>query len=249
MRCPEICCQRCEMSNLSFGIVRRLPPLIRCICAFVASSVAWSMNSAVLGADDLPYHQDFEKETVGKVPTNFLVLDGAFTVKEESGNKLLELPGSPLDTYAVQFGPAEAENVSVTACIRSTAKGRRYPVFGVGLNGVSGYRLQLSAAKKAIELYKDQALKSTVEYEWKSGSWTSLRLQVRRLADGVWKIEGRAWTKGAQEPSTWLISVEDKEQPQTGRASIFGSPFSGTPIQFDDLRVERCNQNENRLEK
>lgn len=199
----------------------------------------WSIGGA-LAAEDLPYRQDFEKEAVGKLPVDFLVLDGAFTVKEENGNKFLELPGAPLDMYAVQFGPAETDNVSVSASIEGTAKGRRYPVFGVGLNGVAGYRLQISAAKKAIELYKDQALKATAPYEWKSGGWVRLRLQVRRVAEGTWKIEGRAWNPNAKEkePSDWMIVAEEKEQPQAGRASIFGSPFAGTPLRFDDLKVE-----------
>ena len=41
------------------------------------------------------YENNFEKEQIGKVPENFLVLDGGFAVKEEAGNKFLELPGSP----------------------------------------------------------------------------------------------------------------------------------------------------------
>ena len=93
--------------------------------------------------------------------------------------------GSPLDTYGVQFGPPEAENIAVFACIKGTAKGRRYPVFGVGLNGVAGYRLQVSPAKKALELYKDQALKATVAYEWKSNDWLSLRLQIINAGGGT----------------------------------------------------------------
>ena len=213
----------------------------------LAPSFAWGLiigwlsvcsGFSALAADALLFSQNFEKESVGKVPDGFLVLDGAFAVKEEGGNKFLELPGSPLDTYAVQFGPAEAENLSVAASIKGEGKGRRYPVFGVGLNGVAGYRLQLSAAKKALELYKDQALKVTVEYEWKSGVWTSFRLQMRRVAAGAWKVEGRVWTKGGSEPSGWMIIAEEKEPPQAGRASIFASPFSGTPVQFDDLKVE-----------
>src|SRR5689334_7343490 len=68
------------------------------------------------------YENNFEKEQVGKVPENFLVLDGGFAVKEEAGNKFLELPGSPLDSYSVQFGPTESSNVVVTARINSTAK-------------------------------------------------------------------------------------------------------------------------------
>src|SRR3954470_15786949 len=81
-----------------------------------------------VAAESLPYSQDFEKETVGKVPADFLVLDGGFTVKEAQGNKFLELPAAPLDTFAVQFGPAEAENIVVAAAMKGTAKGRRYPV-------------------------------------------------------------------------------------------------------------------------
>src|SRR5258705_10490505 len=109
---------------------------------FAWVSVCAGFSFSASAADALPYNQNFEKESVGKVPDGFLVLDGAFAVKEEGGNKFLELPGSPLDTYAVQFGPAEADNASVAASIKGEGKGRRYPVFGVGLNGVAGYRLQ-----------------------------------------------------------------------------------------------------------
>src|SRR5258706_3225417 len=190
--------------------------------------------------DKLPYQQDFEKAEAGKVPADFLVLDGGFVVKEENGNKLLELPGSPLDSFAVQFGPAEAENVCVTAAINGIAKGRRFPVFGVGLNGVAGYKLQVSPAKKALELYKDQDLKATVPYDWKSGAWLNLRLQVTTAGSGAWKIEGKVWVQDGAEPSTWMITADEKEQPQAGRASVFGSPFAGTPIQFDNFKVERA---------
>src|SRR6266705_1564487 len=55
------------------------------------------------------YENDFEQAALDKVPDDFLVLDGQFTVKEEGGNKFLELPGAPLDTYGVLFGPTEKE--------------------------------------------------------------------------------------------------------------------------------------------
>jgi len=155
---------------------------------------------AIHAAGQLPYKEDFEKIEIGKVPSEFIVLDGAFVVKEQNGNKFLELPGSPLDSYAVQFGPAETENVSVSASINGTAHGRRVPVFGVGLNGVAGYRLQLSPSKNALELYKDQSLKGSVAYDWKSGSWLNLKLQVRNLGQSKWRIEGKVWARGKPEP-------------------------------------------------
>ena len=190
------------------------------------------------------YENNFEKATIGKVPEDFLVLDGGFAVKEEDGNKFLELPGAPLESFAVQFGPTEVSDVAVSARIKGAARGRRFPVFGVGLNGVAGYKLQISPAKKMLELYKDQALLISSPYEWKSGEWTTFRLQVRKINDRQWKIEGKTWTQGAAEPKEWMVSVDEKETPVNGKASVFGSPFSGTPIQFDDLVVAAVDAKE-----
>lgn len=186
------------------------------------------------------YTNNFESAEIGKVPDDFLVLAGDFAVKAEDGNKVFELPGSPLDSYGVQFGPGGTPDVSVSARIKAIAKGRRFPTFGVGLNGVAGYRLQVSPGKKLLELYRDQELKGSGAFEWNSGAWTKLRLQVHKDAAGGWRIEGKAWTQGSAEPD-WTVSVTDKEDPPTGRASVFGSPYSGTPIQFDDFVVEKVS--------
>ena len=187
--------------------------------------------------DKLLYENDFEKAALDKVPDDFLVLDGQFAVKEEGGNKFLELPGAPLDTFGVLFGPTEKEGTAVSARIFGTGKGRRYPTFAVGLNGqgTSAYRLQVSPAKKALELFKGDEVKATVPFEWQSGAWARLRLQVRKVKDGQWKVEGKAWTD--KEPPAWLVSFDEREQPVAGKASIWGSPYATTPIRFDDLKL------------
>src|SRR5213592_1739138 len=132
------------------------------------------------------YENNFEKDALNKVPDDFLVLDGQFAVQEEGGNKFLELPGAPLDTFGALFGPTEKEGTAVSARIFGTGKGRRYPTFAVGLNGqgTSAYRMQVSPANKALELFKGDEVKATVSYEWQSGAWTRLRLQVRKVKDG-----------------------------------------------------------------
>jgi len=185
----------------------------------------------------LLYENDFEKAVLDKVPDDFLVLDGQFAVKEEGDNKFLELPGAPLDTFGLLFGPTEKEDTAVSARIFGTGKGRRYPTFAVGLNGqgTSAYRLQVSPAKKALELFKGDEVKASVPYEWQSGTWARLRLQVRKVKDGQWKVEGKAWTE--KEPSSWLVSFDEREQPVAGKASIWGSPYATTPIRFDDFKV------------
>jgi len=186
------------------------------------------------------YSQNFEEVTEGPPPEEFMVLGGEFVVKADGTNRFLELPGAPLDSFAVQFGPGGKEDVGVHARVLGTSKGRRTPTFGVGLGGVTGYKLQVAPGKKALELLKDQESQTRVSCDWKSGEWINLRLQIRKLKEGEWKVEGKAWAQGATEPKEWIISVDEKEEPTPGKASVLGSPFAGTPIWFDDLVVERA---------
>ena len=190
------------------------------------------------------YENSFERAELDKVPDDFLVLNGQFGVREEAGNKFLELPGAPLDSFGVLFGPTEKEGVAVSARIYSTNKGRRYPTFAVGLNGqgVSAYRLQVSPAKRALELYRGEEVKGSVPFDWQSGTWTKLCLQVRKVKEGEWKVEGKVWMDGGGEPAAWRVSFDEKEQPVAGKASIWGSPYATTPIRFDDLVVKSANE-------
>lgn len=183
------------------------------------------------------YENNFEKAALDKVPDEMLVLDGGFAVKQEGDSKILELPGAPLETFGVLFGPSETANVEASARIFATNKGRRYPTFGVGLNGVGGYKLQISPGKKQIELFKGEEIVASKEFEWTANNtWTLLRLQVRKIGDGV-QVEGKAWKQGGEEPKDWQISYSDKSPAPAGRASVWGNPFSGTPIRFDDLKM------------
>jgi hypothetical protein len=195
--------------------------------------VSGSANAARL------YSNDFESTGIGALPDGFLVLAGDFAVKEDGTNKVLELPGAPLDSFSTQFGPRVGEDAAVSARIFSSAQGRRYPTFGVGLGGLSGYQLQISPAKDALEIYKDMEPKTAVDYKWQPGVWTATRFEIHKINDTEWRIEGKVWPAGNPEPSAPQIVLAAKEPPPSGRASVFGSPFSGKPILFDDLVVEK----------
>ena len=184
---------------------------------------------------EVKYQNDFEKAEVGSVPEDFLVLLGDFQVKEQDGNKFLQLPGAPLDTFGLLFGPNARENISVTARFLGTNKGRRFPAFDVGLNGVGGYKLRVSASKRALELYRGDTLKKSVPLEWTPGKWTHLKLEVLKSADSEWKIQGKVWQEDGKEPAEPAIAITDTEEPINGRASVSGMPYSGTPIRFDDF--------------
>lgn len=192
---------------------------------------------SVFAAEPPIYQMDFQNAEVGKVPEGMLVLDGGFAVKEDSGGRFLELPGAPLDTYGVLFGPTETNNVSVTARMYGTAKGRRYPSFAVGLGGVNGYKLRVSPGKNELELLKGDTDLTSVPFKWTSGKWLHLRLQIRENGANAYKIEGKVWPDGQPETAAWRISLDEKEAPRPGRAAIWGAPYAGTPIRYDDLAV------------
>ena len=186
------------------------------------------------------YQADFTTNALDKVPDDMLVLDGGFAVKEEGANKFLELPGAPLETYGVLFGPTASGGLTVTARIQATGKGRRFPTFAVGLNGVGGYKLQVSPAKKLLELYKGDEVIGSAPFNWESGSWTLLRMQSLEGKNAGFTVEGKAWKQGQAEPKDWQVSHSDKAAAPPGRPSVWGMPYAGTPIRFDDLLVARA---------
>ncbi len=203
--------------------------LLSCACLGLAASAAESTKPL--------YQNDFSTNEVGKLPEEMLLLDGGFAVQEVAGNKVLQLPGAPLETFGVLFGPTEASGLAVSVRVHSTRKGRREPAFALGLNGNAGYKLQLSAAKKFVELYKGDDVIASTPFTWESDSWTMLKLQVRKVKDGEFAIEGKAWKQGTPEPAKWSVAHTETTEPSAGRASIWGNPFAGTPIDFDDLVV------------
>ena len=183
---------------------------------------------------------DFSKLPAGPLPESFMVMQGEFAVKDLGTNKVMELPGAPVDSFSVLFGPVTNANVAVEAHVLGTAKGRRMPTFGVGLGGVAGYKLQIAPGKKLAELVigdSEPRVVASAPFNWDSGAWTECKLQIRKTGDAAWRVEAKAWKAGDAEPKEWLITFDAKEAPISGQASVLGSPFSGTPVWFDDLKV------------
>ena len=206
--------------------------LLRCLLA--VGLVAFTAQAA-----EPLYQNNFEKTQIGEVPNDFLVLDGDFAVKQEGGNKYLELPGAPLDAFGFMFGPSARHSNEISARMFGTKKGRRYPVFGIALNGVNGYRLQVAPAKRAIELLKGSAIVAKVPFRWGGGEWLRLALRVEQTGAAEWTVSGRVWADGKKAPAKPTITHKEAKEPRNGKPSIWGSPYSGTPIRYDDIVVKK----------
>ena len=204
---------------------------------FIIAAIVAVTGSADTPNDKMLFKSDFESANVGSLPEELMVLAGEFSVSDIGGNKALELPGNPLGDFGALFGPAESDGIAVRARVFSESSKRLAPRFGVGLDGVAGYRLLVAPGQNRLQLLKDQEAVASAPLEWKSGTWTWLHLQIREVSAGKWFIEGRAWADGSSEPNEWSISFEVSETPPAGKASLWGAPYSGKPILFDDLSV------------
>src|SRR5687767_590233 len=101
-----------------------IPPLLLLVCCLVGADAP---------RPPAAFSLDFESlEPGGKLPEDFLVLNGKFAVREVDGNNLLELPGEPLDGFGLLLGPSDHAAVDVTARIWSASTGKRFPEFGIG---------------------------------------------------------------------------------------------------------------------
>ena len=171
---------------------------IVCRISFVVVCGFWAGMAQTQGTDgQVLYENNFEKAAVDALPEDIKAMDGDFKVKEAEGRKVLELPGAPAENfYGALFGPATNSGVCVSARIFGTGTKRRYPSFGVGLNGASGYCLRVSPGKGALEIYKGDEMRTNTALVWKTGPWTMLRLQVRATDGATWMVEGKAWAQG-----------------------------------------------------
>ncbi len=222
--------------------------LNRIVCGVAALGI--TIGSAI-AAEPL-YHTDFKDIEIGEVPDDMLVFDGDFAVREFEGKKVFELPGSPLETFGFLFGPnviftddetkfktgeQELKGFTVSARVQSAKNGRRYPTFSIGVCGVSGYRLRNSPAKRSVELVKGEEPVATMSFDWPSGEWTEMKLQIESDA-GLWAVKGKVWKSGETEPAGWQLTHINSEKPNPGKASAWAAPYSGQPIRFGELTIE-----------
>ena len=198
----------------------------------------------VLSADDekkpAAFEENFDKVEVGETPENVMEIEGTFTVVEEEGKKFLRVGTDPLAENGIVLGPSMKAGGSVEAKIRAFKKRRSYPRFGVGLHGISGYRLRVVPSGGSVELLKNEEVVATEKFAWSADTWTNLKLEIRQDGE-AWSISGWVWAVAAGEtgkqPEKATISHSDKEAPGQGKASLWGSPYSGMPIDFDDVKV------------
>jgi hypothetical protein len=185
------------------------------------------------------FEENFSSLEVGSEPENLFILDGAYAVSQEENDKRLTLPGSPVGDFGLLFGPRVREkSLSLSFSFLATKKGRRLPALAAGLGGVRSYRFRLNAATKQIILSRQDVEIGKVAYQWESGAWTQVRFQALPGDGEKTRIRLKLWKRGDGEPDEWLLDQVDPNGFAGGKCALWAYPYAGTPIHFDDLKIE-----------
>ena len=188
---------------------------------------------------DVEFAEDFSKLAVGSEPENLFILDGAYAVKQEEGEKCLSLPGSPVGDFGLLFGPrVRQKELSLSFSFLSSKKGRRYPSIAAGLGGVRSYRFRFNAATRQIVLLRGENEIGKALFNWESGAWCQVRFQALPEDGDNTRIRLKLWKRGIKEPAKWLFDILDDQAFAGGKCALWAYPYAGTPIHFDELRIE-----------
>ena len=185
--------------------------------------------------------QDFESLQLGKPPKEFLVLEGKFAVVAHGGGKTLKLEPEPLAECGLLLGKSSKGPMTVEARVLANKRGRRsFPRFGVGTHGISGYRIRVVPAWKRIELIHGDEVVEKAPFQWKSGTWCFMKLALSN-AGGRPKVRAWVWMDGEESPAEPTLTFDGEEgELGQGKATIWGTPYSGKEILYDDIKVTRA---------
>jgi len=197
------------------------------------------LSSLASAADLKTFTINADEWPEGDVPKEIFIVEGKVTITPKDGNKAIVIdPGTELTDACAQVATSAAGESSIEARVFASKRARSVPKFGVSVHGMSGYRLLVNAAKKQLELVKSDTVVSSIPFTWTSDAWLKLKLDVRRGAGDVWLITGKAWAADAAEPAEAMVKADDKGLKGQGKAGVWGTPYSQTPIYFDDITVK-----------
>lgn len=181
---------------------------------------------------------ELEKFPEGNSPQEIFVIDGTIQIKVRQGRKVIEISGDKpeVDAGAV-LGPAANGAAKIAARVFASKAGRSFPRFGIGVHGQTGFRLFVVPARMQMQLMKGDEVITAVPFAWKNETAVQLRLAFTPVSAGQWIVTGKVWTDGTPEPAAAQITHGITSPPPRGQSSIWATPYAGTPVDFDQIKV------------
>ncbi|MCH2204525.1 MAG: hypothetical protein MK132_01440 [Lentisphaerales bacterium] len=219
------------------------------------TSCQYSNDEVISNGDTSNRGNNYDSSTSGKtplyvvkfnehtkaLPDDFFVMDGGWEIRKLVNAYALYLRPFPLRTYSLLFGPEYKEGLEFSADVYTSKRGQIYPNFSIGSHGLSGFRLNVRPGPRGslLELYTNETrLIANAPCRWQTDMWSSIRLQVKEAGNGEVSVKGKLWKRGEKEPD-WQLTYTGKLDLDEGQCSIWGIPYSGRDIFFDNLVITK----------
>lgn len=175
------------------------------------------------------------------IPEDFFIMDGSWEVRKLVNTQALYLRPFPLRTYSLLLGPDIKEGMEMSADVYTSKRGQVFPNFSIGSHGLSGFRLNVKPGPRgsALELFINETrLIAVAKCDWQTDMWSSMRLNVQKTGPQEVTVKGKIWKRGEKEPD-WQIVHKGDLPLDEGQCSIWGIPYSGRDIFFDNLVITK----------
>jgi hypothetical protein len=180
---------------------------------------------------------DAETWPLGPVPKEVFVLQGNVLVSKHEGSQVLMIdPSGELNDVICQLGNSSQGETHIQAKAYASKRGRSRPKFGLTAHGMSGYQLIVNAPLGKLQLLKGTDIIQQIPFSWQSDAWLMMKLDIQPQGQS-WRITGTVWPASEKEPATAQIQHEDSAFKGQGKAGLCGTPYSLTPIYFDDICI------------
>jgi outer membrane protein assembly factor BamB len=208
---------------------------------------ALSGASRIRVIPDLPWTFDFESSSETP-PAQWINATGKFAVRAVDGNKVLVKLAENSFAFAKRtrpfFGPADLNNYTIEADVRTMEKRRQMADVGIV---AQRYELVLFGNHQRLELQPWQpetARTMKVDYKWKPDTWYVMKLEVQSLDASKVRVRGKVWPKAETEPAAWTIERIDPIGSHKGSPGIYAdamnsAPQGGSEIFYDNIKVYR----------
>ena len=183
------------------------------------------------------FHEDFSNTPLGTEPESLFILDGAYSVQTAGNNeKVLALPGTPTGDYGLLFGPKiKGKAVELCFSFYASSRGRRMPSIAASVGGVRGLRLRLNPAARNLTFSLDETVLKEIPLDWKGKQWWRVRFRV--IPGTGTHVMCKLWPSSEVETVDWVLDEVFQVEYKGGKCALWGFPYAGTAILFDEITV------------
>ncbi|MDC0369289.1 hypothetical protein OAN13_06295 [Opitutales bacterium] len=184
------------------------------------------------------YEQNFEKIEEGRLPDDFFVLDGRFSVQERNARKCLILPGNPVGEFGFLFGPRFGlETMELSFSCLGGFKSRRHSAFSGAIGGIRGLHYRINpSSRRGILSYLDD-WKHDDHITWESKEWMRVCIKIvpQPAKQGMLislKTHLESESTGPNEGFTTFL-----KGTLSGKCALWGFSYAEKEMRWDDILI------------